>query len=442
MAYLSDILGRRVVDAAGESVGRIVDLAVTVEEPFGGDFPPVTLALVKAGGATLRLRPELLGDLSQPGDVQLQDDRARTPLTIGAEKSGEVYLRRDVLDKQIIDIRNYRLVRVNDVFLVAESEGGQNTLRAAGVDVSFRGLLRRIRFEKRLVPLMKKIGVAAPRQTISWNEMEVMQTEAGGKIQLKVPTDKLAHLHPTDLARVVQQMSPGERSEVIDNLDDETVADALEEMEDEIAADIVESLDQERAADILEKMDPDEAADVLGEMDSESETDEILRLMDDPEEAAEIKHLLSYEEGTAGALMTTDVMEVPREYSAFQVLEKLRAEQPDPDSLHYLYVVETGGEKLLGILSLAEIALAAPETPLKNLMRDGEHELVTVEADADSKECARLIAKYDLLSLPVIDENGALLGAVTVDDVLDEIAPDARKMRLPYIFARHTEEEN
>ena len=139
--------------------------------------------------------------------------------------------------------------------------------------------------------------------------------------------------------------------------------------------------------------------------------------------------------------MTTDVVEVPREYSAFQVLEKLRAEQPDPDSLHYLYVVETGGEKLLGILSLAEIALAAPETPLKNLMRDGEHELVTVEADADSKECARLIAKYDLLSLPVIDENGALLGAVTVDDVIDEIAPDARKMRLPYIFAHNSEEE-
>lgn len=441
MAYLSDILGRRVVDAAGETVGRIVDLAVTVEEPFGGVFPPVTLALVKAGGATLRLRSELLGNLATPGDVHLLDDRERAPLTIGAEKSGEVYLRRDVLDKQIIDIRNYRLVRVNDVFLVAESEGEQNILRAAGVDVSFRGLLRRIRFEKRVVPLMKKLGVAAPRQTISWNEMEVMQTESGGKIQLKVPTDKLARLHPTDLAMVVQQMSPGERSEVIGHLDDETVATALEEMDDEIAADIVEGLDQERAADILEKMDPDEAADVLGEMDSESETDEILRLMDDPEEAAEIKHLLSYEEGTAGALMTTDVVEVPRGFSAAQVFEKLRAEQPDADSLHYLYVVQDGGEKLLGILSLAEIALAAPETPLENLMRDSENELITVEADADSEECARLIAKYDLLSLPVIDENGALLGAVTVDDVIDEIAPDARKMRLPYIFARHAEDD-
>ncbi len=431
MAYLSHILGKRVVDSVGQPMGRIVDMAITVEEPFGGEFPPVTLVLVKAGAAILRLRWELIADLNDSGhgNVCLLDE-PRARLTIGQEKEGEVYLRRDVLDKQILDIAQGRLVRVNDIFLL---EDGDN-LRAAGVDVSFRGLLRRIGWENRVVPLSRKLGVSMLRQHIPWNQVEVMQTEAGGKIQLKVPTDKLSKMHPTDLAAFIHQLSPVERAHVFEQLDDETAATALEEMDDEVAADIVESLDNERAADIIEEMDPDEAADVLSEMDSPHETDAILRLMDDPEEAADIKHLLSYQEGTAGALMTTDVMSVNREMTAQEVLQRLREEQPDPNALHYLYI-EDENEKLIGVASLAEIAIAPLETPLGEIMRGGT-EMISVEPQAEAQECARLIAKYDLLSLPVIDFNGALLGAVTVDDVLDVIAPDEWKSQLPRVFSR------
>ncbi len=438
MAYLSHILGKHVVDSVGQPMGRIVDLAITVEEPFGGEFPPVTLVLVKAGSATLRLRWELIADLHAAGrdDVCLLDE-PRARLTIGQEKEGEVYLRRDVLDKQILDMAHGRLVRVNDVFLL---EDGRQ-LRAAGVDVSFRGLLRRIGWERRVVPLSKRLGISMQRQHIPWNQVEVMRTEAGGRIQLKVPTDKLSRLHPTDLAAIVHQMSPDERAEVFEKLDIETAATALEEMDDEVAADIVESLDNERAADIIEEMDPDEAADVLAEMDSPQETAAILDLMDDPEEAADIKHLLSYEEGTAGALMTTDVMSLSRALTVEAVLAHLRAEQPDPDALHYLYV-EDDGENLAGVVSLGEVAIAPAGTTLDDLLREhaasGRDEMITVEPQTEAQECARLIAKYDLLSLPVVDLNGALLGAVTVDDVLDVIAPDEWKSQLPRVFARNT----
>jgi CBS domain-containing protein/sporulation protein YlmC with PRC-barrel domain len=432
MAYLSHILGKRVVDSVGQPMGRISDLAITVEEPFGGEFPPVTLVLVRAGSAILRLRWELIADLNAAGGNACLLDEPRAKLTIGQEKEGEVYLRRDVLDKQILDIAHYRLVRVNDIYLQEEGE----QLRAAGVDVSFRGLLRRIRLEDRLVPLSRKLGAPMHRQHIPWNQVEVMQTEAGGKIQLKVPTDKLSRLHPTDLAAIVHQMSPVERQEVFEHLDVETAATTLEEMDDELAADIVESLPNELAADIIEEMDPDEAADVLSEMESSAETDAILKLMDDPEEAADIKHLLSYEEGTAGALMTTNVVEIPQTLTTDGVLNRLREEQPDPDALHYLYV-EDENEKLVGVVSLAEVALAAPGTSLSEIMR---HEMITVEPEADAQECARLIAKYDLLALPVIDLNGSLLGAVTVDDVLDVIAPDGWKSQMPRVFARSDEE--
>lgn len=427
MPYLSQILGKRVVDSVGQPMGKIADLVITIEEPFGGEFPPVTLVLVRAGSATLRLRWELIADLNAvgSGNVCLLD-QPRARLTIGQEKPGEINLCRDVLDKQIIDLTHARLVRVNDVYLIEDGE----QLRAAGVDVSFRGLLRRIHLEHRVAPLFKKLSFPLRHQHIPWNQVEIMRTEEGGRIQLKVPTDKLSRLHPTDLAAIVHHLNPVERAEVFEKLDVETAAYALEEVDDEVAADIVESLDNERAADIITEMDPDEAADVLGEMESEHAVDEILQHMDDPEEAADIKHLLTYDEGTAGALMTTDVVTLPSSMTTAVALAHLREEQPSPDALHYLYIEED--DRLVGVVSLAEAVIAPVDTTLGAVMNN---EIVTVDPETDAEECARLIAKYDLLGLPVIDLHGQLLGVVTVDDVLDIIAPDEWKARIPRLFA-------
>lgn len=427
MPYLSQILGKPVIDSVGEPMGRIVDMAITIEEPFGGEFPPVTLILLRAGSTTLRLRWEMLADIQtlERGNVALLD-QPRARVTVGQEKAGEVYLRRDVLDKQILDVSNARLVRVNDVFLT-EADG---RLRAAGVDVSFRGLMRRVRLEHFAVSLLRRFHVNVPRQHIPWNQVEVIRGESGGKLISKVPADKLSKLHPTDLANIVAQMTPSERAELIEQLDDETVALALEEADDEVAADIIEEIverDVERAADIIEEMDPDEAADVLGEVDSHEVTEAILDRMDDPEEAADIKHLLSYDEGTAGSLMNTDVIGIPNTFNCGQAIDRLREEQPSSHTLHYLHL-EDEDEKLTGVVSLADVVLANPETPLADL---AEEDIIAVEPDTSVHECARLIAKYDLLSLPVVDLNGCLAGVVTVDDMMDEIVPEeiaARKV--------------
>ena len=434
MAYLSHILGKQVVDSVGQPVGRIVDLAITVAEPFGGEFPPVTLVIVRAGATHLRLRWEMIADLNVlgRGNACLLD-KPRAHLTIGQEKGGEVFLHGDVLDKQIIDMSNNRLVRVNDVFLIEDND----QLRVAGVDVSLRGLLRRVRLEDSLVPLSKKLGFAMPRQHIPWNEVEIMRTESGGRIQLKVPTDKLSKLHPTDLAAIVHQMTPVERTELFDHLDVETAASTLEEMEDEVAAGIIKEMDPDEAADIIEEMDPDEAADVLGEIESEQDREEILKRMDDPEEAADIKHLLSYDEGTAGALMTTDMVMVQREMTIGSAFATVRAEQPSPDTLHYLHV-EDDDHRLVGVLSLVEAVLAEPSTAVGAIMRD---KLITVEPETRAEECARLIAKYDLLSLPVVDLHGQLLGIVTFDDIVDVIAPDAWKSKIPRVFMPSEQEQ-
>lgn len=418
MPYLSHILGKPVHDSVGQPMGRIVDLAITIEEPFGGEFPPVTLVLVRAGNAMLRLRWEMIADISslEQGNVCLLD-QPRARVTIGQEKEGKVYLRRDVLDKQILDVSNARLVRVNDVFLI-EKDGA---LRAAGVDVSLRGLLRRIRMENVVSALMQKLKLSFPRQQIPWNQVEIMRGESGGKLISKVPTDKLSKLHPTDLAAIVHQMTPAQRSELIDQLDDETAAMALEEADDEIAAEIVQNMDIERAADIIEEMDPDEAADVLGEMDDQSAANAILEKFEDAEDAADIKHLLSYPENSAGGHMNSDVIALNQNWTCGEAIAFLRAEQPEVETLHYLHLQDED-ERLTGMILLGQMVLAEPETPMRDLM---EEDLITVEPEASIEDCARLIAKYDLISLPVVDLNGVLLGIVTVDDVWDEMAPEA-----------------
>jgi len=417
MPYLSHLLGQRVIDSVGQTIGNIIDLAITIEEPFGGEFPPVTLLLLRAGKTELRLRSEAIIDwtaIENGNAVLLDQPRAR--LTVGREKEGEIYLRRDVLDKQILDMSNARLVRVNDVFLIEDGE----ILRAAGVDVSLRGLLRRVRLETPVTRFVKKLGVPMSRQHIPWNQVEVIRGEEGGRIISRVPTDKLSKMHPSDLANIVTQMTPTERAELIERLDDETVALALEETDDEIAADIIEALDVERAADIIEEMDPDEAADVLGELDSQEVADAILDRLDDQEDAADIKHLLSYEEGTAGALMNTDVVCLRDDLTCAQAIEKLRDEEANPEMLYYLYIEDEDGV-LNGVVSLGKIVLANQSTLLKDLIED---EIISVYPDTPADECARLVAKYDLLSLPVIDLNSSLLGIVTVDDILDEMAPE------------------
>jgi Mg/Co/Ni transporter MgtE len=198
-------------------------------------------------------------------------------------------------------------------------------------------------------------------------------------------------------------MNPAERAELFEQLDNETAAEALEELDDEIAADILEEMEPEDAADIIEEMDPDEAADVLAEVESDEATEAILRNMDDPEDAADIKHLLSYDEGTAGALMTTDVATVRREMTIAQALEKLRAEKAEPSTLHYLHI-EDDEEKLIGIVSLAEAVLASPDTRFEEWE---ESELITVDPEFSIPSGSRL-AQSPILPSPLMNSSAAI----------------------------------
>ncbi|HEY5405315.1 MAG TPA: CBS domain-containing protein, partial [Pyrinomonadaceae bacterium] len=350
MLYLSQVLGRPIRDLEGERVATVKDVIVRLGED---DHPPVTGVVARYRRRDFFILRWRMNDLNQQG-VRLNSDLL--DLRPFVRREGEVLLARDVLDKQLIDVDGKRVVRVNDVQII-EAAG---EWRVTGADVSLQGLWRR------LAP-SGFVGTKRPVEVLDWADVGYLATDAA-TVQLKSSSGKLARLHPVEIARLAEALSYHHGSEVVEALDDETAAETLEEMQAERQARILGDMDQERAADILEWMSPDEAADVLGDL-PEEKAEELLGLMDQ-EEQADVAELLPYEDDTAGGLMTTEFVTLPRELTVGEALARLREMAETPNMIYYLYVVEAEGSwKLMGVIALRSLILADPAMPLEDAMR-------------------------------------------------------------------------
>jgi magnesium transporter len=411
MPYLSEMKRAKVVDPAGSEIGWLADVAVVPKE----QFPAVQWAIIRAPDGERIVR---WADLERvDGRYRLRNEAV--PPAPGELPPEALRLGRDLLDKQIVDTHGAKVVRVNDLQLDDKMDG---QLRLVGADVGLRGLLRRMGGEGAAERVASVVGRKLPRGIIPWHLVESLETPQQN-VRLTLPHAKLALLHPADIADIVEEMTADERLAVFDQLDVETAADTLGEVEPEMQAAIMGDLDEERAADILEEMDPDEAADLLQDL-PEQKRDELVELMD-AEEGADVEELLAYPENSAGGIMTTDFLSFPRELTAAQAIERLRELQPDPALVYYLYVVDGEG-RLEGNISLRDLVVAAPETPLTAIMNAN---VFKVDVATNKEDVASLIAKYDLLALPVVDARKRLIGAVTVDDVVDLMLPRGWKKR-------------
>jgi magnesium transporter len=412
MLYLSQVLGRPIRDLEGERVATVKDVIVRLGED---DHPPVTGLVARYRRRDFFLSRWRITELNQNGARLNSDILDLRPFV---RRESEVLLARDVLDKQLIDVDGKRVVRVNDVQII-EAAGDW---RVTGADVSLQGLWRR------LAPA----GFAGTRRTVEvldWADVGFLATDAA-TVQLKSSSDKLARLHPVEIARLAEALSYHHGSEVVEALDDETAAETLEEMPAEHQARILGDMDQERAADILEWMSPDEAADVLGDL-PEEKAEELLGLMEG-EEQADVAELLPYEDDTAGGLMTTEFVTLPRELSVGEALARLREMAETPNMIYYLYVVEEENSwKLCGVIALRNLILADPEMPLADVMRA---DIQQADPQEPAHEVAQRIAEYNLLALPVVDESGDILGIITVDDAMEILLPKDWRQRLPRLF--------
>ncbi|HKY29682.1 MAG TPA: CBS domain-containing protein [Pyrinomonadaceae bacterium] len=412
MLYLSQVLGRPIRDLGGERVATVKDVIVRLGED---DHPPVIGLMARYR------RRDFFVSRWRIRDLNAREVRLNTEildLRPFVRRDGEVLLRSDVLDKQLIDVNGKRVVRVNDVQIINVADDW----RVTGADVSLQGLWRR------LAP-SGFAGTRKPVEVIDWSNVGYLATDAA-TVQLKSSSDKLARLHPVEIARLAEALSYHHGSEVVESLDDETAAETLEEMPAESQARILGDMDEHRAADILEWMSPDEAADVLGDL-PDDKAEELLGLMEDPEQA-DVAELLPYEDDTAGGLMTTEFVTLPRQLSVSEALARLREMASTPNMIYYLYVVETEGSwKLSGIIALRSLILADPAAPLDEVMRV---DFQRAHPDEPANEVAQRIAEYNLLALPVVDAAGDILGIITVDDAMEVLLPKQWQQTLPRIF--------
>ena len=412
---LAQLRHRPVLDATGAPVGRLQDLVVLLR----GIFPRVTKVLVA--------RPKETDLLVSWEQVAAIDPGPRGPLRLACPadrirpqwlRLSEILLARNILDKKVMDTARRRVVRVNDVGL-KQQEGRYLVVR---VDAGMRGLLRHFLPEAVLERLARALHLSLPRDVVSWEHVEPIETELTRAKRQAVYT-KLARLHPADIADIVEELNPSERATILQALDAETAGEALAETETEVQASVLQMLEPEKASDLLERMEPDEAADVLSEM-PEPRAQEILQGME-PEEAEEVAELLEHPEESAGGLMTTEFAAFPPDLTAAATIEQLRARAAEAETIYSLYVTDPDG-RILGVVSLRQLLTARPTRTLEELM---EKQVIRVPPEADLKEVAETLSKYNLLALPVVGGSGVLEGIITVDDVISRLIPLIWKQR-------------
>jgi magnesium transporter len=418
MLYLSQAIGRPVLDANGEPLGKVEDLIVAV----GDRYPPVTGLVVATDRRRIFMPWSQVARFDASG-ARLSTDKIDITKFQGREN--EIQLRADLLDKQIVDIDGRKVVRVNDLRL----DDVDGRLHLVAVDVGAAGLLRRLGIEGGYRVLARNLHLPTPERYIDWEDVDPVETSIAS-IKLRVPHAGLTELHPADLATIIDQLAPRDRAGVLAALDDEAAADAIEEMEPDTQVEVLEGLAPERAADILEEMSPDDAADLVADLSDETRT-ELLALME-RDEAEELGGLLAFPEDTAGGMMTTEFVAVPAELTASQTIDRLRELEPDAETIYYVYVVDAA-RRLVGVLSLRDLIVARPDAPIGEVMIA---EPVAVPVTADRDDVASVVARYNLLAVPVVDAEGRLAGIVTVDDAIDTILPASWRRRVPRAGAR------
>ena len=419
MIYVSQLLGQKVWDAYGREVGQVDDLMVAATEK---NMPPLTALVLKKNRREIQYIPiNQVASLWPSITLQVNVEKIEALNPSGHE----LLLKERVLDQQIVDTEGKRLVRVNDLQIARKGERFYLT----GVDVSGLGLMRRLGLEKVGGKLVKLAGKGSHSEVIPWEF--VASIEHDDPLRLSVSQSRLVRMLPADIAAILDDLDHHTSKALLQGFSNEELADTLEESSAEMQVAVLSHLNPERAADVLEEMDPDEAADLLADLPDQT-SEQLLTLMED-EDAEEVRSLLGYPEESAGGIMTTEFAQVPAGLTVEEALEYLRNSKDalEDEIMYYVYILDKQ-ERLQGVVSLRDLVISPLSTPLKRWM---ESEPIQVNPLTKPEEVAYLVAKYDLLSVPVVDpETNEMLGIVTVDDALDTVMPTAWKKKLPRFF--------
>jgi len=407
--YISEILGHSVVSSTGQTLGKLRDLKVRLDEPY----PPIVGLSVRKGWEKKLSELEWSHvERLDTATVRLDDgaETALRPVETGAD---EIWLREELLDKQVVDTSGAKIERVNDIHLLSVNRA----LRLVHVDFGWRGLLRRLGWLRTVDKVnLWLFGYQAEEKIISWKYVQPLLSDPDKKnLKLNVAARGLRTIHPSDLADILEELDRTNRSSLFRSLDLQTAAQALEEVEDpKLQISLIESAPDERASDILEEMAPDEATDLLAEL-PEDQKDRLVRTMEKPS-ADTLTALLKFKEGTAGSIMTKDFFAVEDDTTVGEAIEEFRETTYPLESVAYIYV--TSGEgRLRGVATLRHLIIGDPGAPISKFMNE---RLVTVDPQDDVEDVAEIFKKYKFLAVPVVNEDGMIEGLITLMDIMEE----------------------
>jgi magnesium transporter len=415
--YLSAILNLPVCDlVTGRRIGKVVDLAAVLKDVY----PVVTDLIVKQKGkkGLYRITWSNIKNLGS-GKFLTIDTKSLIPEN-GVDTESRILLRESFLDQQIVDISGAKVVRVNDLHLLQE----QSNLWLVHMDVGFKGLLRRLGFLGPYNSLVKWLfSYELKDLLISWKYIQpITSVKMSKAVQLKVNHAKLSELHPADLSDILVDLGVDEREIVFNSLEEPLAADTLEELPMKIRTQVAESLSHEKLARILDEMPVDEAVDLLASL-SPRLVNSIYNILP-AEKVGQMKQLLRHSENRAGSIMNPAFIVTKEDSLSSEIINQLRNEAEETESLHYIYVVNNS-DALVGVISLRQLLTADPNEPVSTFMK---RKIMYVMADTDIRDVAQVFSKYNFALLPVVDENDRILGIITMRDAFEAVFSKIRDM--------------
>ena len=401
--FLSRLIGQEVFDPAGDQVGKLRDVVVAVRSSTQ--------------------RPRVLGLVVEV----LGRRRVFLPMTrVTSLDSGQV------ITTGVLNVRRFEQRRTETLVLhelldrtVTVGEGIKGTVYDVAMEQDGRKdwSIHQVAVHE----TGKRFGRRGPNHVVDWQEVTGLTTEEAsqGATHLLATMDEM---RPADLANALRDLTHKRRMEIVAELNDDRLADVLEELPEKSQVEILVVLDPERAADVLEEMNPDDAADLIGELPSGT-AEQLLALME-PEEAEDVRRLLVYEDRTAGGMMTTEPVILPPDATLAEALARIREPEVSPALAAMVYVcrtpIETPTGRFLGVVHFQSLLRDPPSTLVGAIV---DNDIDWPRPTSSLEQVAGLLAAYDMVALPVVDENQHLLGAVTIDDVLDHLLPEGWRER-------------
>ncbi|MEI6305853.1 MAG: CBS domain-containing protein [Deltaproteobacteria bacterium] len=404
--YLSEVMGKTVINSNGEDLGVLRDLIMVPGEVF----PEVSHIIIRSGTSRKSLP---WSEVALFTHVVISAVGLKPPGLVHYEpREGEILVRLGLLDKQIVDVDGAKVVRVNDIKLGKFND----KLCIFSVDIGFRGLLRRLGYIKFGEQIARMLNRDIPSAEISWEYVQPLEPHSS-KLALNIARGQMNEIHPADLADIIENIPIHNIRTVLESIDPETTGDTLYELEADMRNVVISQMDDEEVSDILEEMEPDEAADILSDL-PEDKAQVLLEKMDQ-EDAEDIQELLEHEDNTAGGFMNTDYFRLSPDITVGAALKQVRETAKEVETIYYGYIVNNE-DRLEGVVSLKELLVAPPESHISDVMAEN---IKTVCIHDELIEILETLTKYNLIALPVLDDVGLMAGIVTVDDVLEHYLP-------------------